>query len=63
MVPPPSEEHTSLILDIDAWREVDISFATSVGEERLREALNELHDAKNYVFEACITDATRGLIS
>lgn len=63
MVPPPSEEQTSLILDIDAWQEVDISFAANAGEERLREALNDLHDAKNYVFEACITDATRGLIS
>jgi uncharacterized protein (TIGR04255 family) len=63
LVPPPSEEQTSLILDIDAWRAVDISLVTRSGEERLRETLNELHDAKNYVFEACITDATRGLIS
>lgn len=63
MAPPPSEEHTSLILDIDTWREFDISLMNNTGEERLREALDELRSAKNYVFEACITDATRGLIS
>ena len=60
---PSSPDTTSLILDIDAWREFDISLDSGAGDERIREALETLREAKNYVFEACITDATRGLIS
>ncbi|MCV2392973.1 TIGR04255 family protein [Actinotalea sp. M2MS4P-6] len=32
------------------------------GDEVLRESLDRLRVVKNYVFEACITDATRGLM-
>jgi len=60
--PPPSEDSTSLILDIDAWKEVAIPLGTSGADEAIREQLDILRQAKNYVFEACITDATRGLI-
>jgi uncharacterized protein (TIGR04255 family) len=63
IVPPPTEDSSSLILDIDTWRDIDIALATSAGNERLREQIEVLREAKNYVFEACITDATRGLIS
>jgi uncharacterized protein (TIGR04255 family) len=63
IVAPPNEESTSLILDIDTWREFDISLEGDAGDDRIREALADLRKAKNYVFEACITDATRGLIS
>jgi uncharacterized protein (TIGR04255 family) len=63
LVPPPSEGITSLILDIDTWRDVDIELEPSAGNEKLREQVETLREAKNYVFEACITDATRGLIS
>ena len=63
IVPPPSEYTSSLILDIDTWRDVDITLASSAGYEGLRDQVEVLREAKNYVFEACITDATRGLIS
>jgi uncharacterized protein (TIGR04255 family) len=63
VIPPSSAETTSLILDIDAWRQLDVQLGDDAGNERLREALEELRAAKNFVFEACITDATRGLIS
>jgi uncharacterized protein (TIGR04255 family) len=65
VVAPESPESTSLILDIDTWRQLDISFdeGDSEGDERIRETLSDLRNAKNLVFEACITDATRGLIS
>lgn len=63
IVPPPSVDHTSLILDIDTWRTVDIALASTAAGDSITEVLNTLREAKNYVFEACITDATRGLIS
>ena len=63
IVAPPTEDSTSLILDIDTWREFDIPLEGDAGDERIRETLDDLRKAKNYVFEACITDATRGLIS
>lgn len=54
---------TSLILDIDAFQIVDISPEEAVSEDELCSRLNTLRDAKNYTFEACVTDATRGIIS
>ena len=62
VIPPSSPDTTSLILDIDTWRQLEVSFDGDAGNERLQETLNELRGAKNFVFEACITDATRGLI-
>jgi uncharacterized protein (TIGR04255 family) len=63
VLPPSSSDATSLILDIDTWRLLDVSVDDDAESGRLQEALNDLRAAKNFVFEACITDATRGLIS
>ena len=63
IVSPPSADHSSLILDIDTWRTVDIALASTTADEDVTQVLNTLREAKNYIFEACITDATRGLIS
>ena len=63
VVPPYSPDTTSLILDIDTWRRLDVPVSDDTESERLLAALNELRIAKNFVFEACITDATRGLIN
>jgi uncharacterized protein (TIGR04255 family) len=63
VVPPPSPDFSSLILDIDTWRDIEISFDLPGANEDIRTQLEALREAKNQVFEACITDATRGLIS
>ncbi len=63
-VPPRIPGGVSLVLDIDCWRPVDFVFEPGRnGLEAIRDGLDILRDAKNFVFEACITDATRGLIS
>lgn len=55
-------ESTALVLDIDVSHEVDLDpSATSFGSDLIAE-FDTLRSAKNYVFEACITDATRGVI-
>ena len=51
---------TTLILDIDTWR--DAPAGESATDDAIAGHLATLRQAKNYVFEACITDATRGLI-
>jgi uncharacterized protein (TIGR04255 family) len=63
LVPPSAENMTSLILDIDTWRITEISLGSTEGNDSLREQLESLRVVKNYVFESCITDATRGVIS
>lgn len=63
LVQPDMPGHTSLILDIDTWRAGALDLRDDGGREALVECLDVLRKAKNYVFEACITDATRGLIS
>jgi uncharacterized protein (TIGR04255 family) len=63
LAPPPAENMTSLILDIDIWRIVELSLDSTEGNDSLREQLESLRVVKNYVFESCITDATRGVIS
>jgi uncharacterized protein (TIGR04255 family) len=62
-VPPSQEDATSLILDIDAWRPTDVDLALDGASSAIHNALDSLRQAKNYTFEACITDATRGLIA
>ncbi|WP_171046683.1 TIGR04255 family protein [Pseudarthrobacter sp. NamE5] len=52
-----------LILDIDIQKSLSLDLADVGFHESLLGALQEARDAKNFVFEACITDATRGLIS
>ena len=64
MVPPEGADETSLILDIDVWREISIDLAEEVGiDDRVDSTLADLRRAKNFVFEASITDATRSLIN
>ncbi|WP_078282877.1 TIGR04255 family protein [Mycobacteroides franklinii] len=59
---PPVPEATALILDIDVFKGVELDpFSDSFSDE-LTEVFDTLRKAKNYVFEACITDATRGVI-
>lgn len=58
----PTEGTTSLLLDIDAWEETQIDLADDEEAASIQEHLEGLRRTKNYVFEACITDATRGLI-
>jgi len=60
--PTSGEDTTSLILDIDAKREVRLERSQHDFSEAVTGVLSSLRDAKNFVFEACITDATRGLI-
>ena len=53
----------ALLLDIDVKREVSAATEAAEFDALVKETLAHLRAAKNYVFEACITDATRGLIS
>lgn len=61
---PPGEQHVDggLILDIDVRSRFEMSATDDAFDDSLRATLGRLRYAKNYVFEACITDATRGLI-
>jgi uncharacterized protein (TIGR04255 family) len=61
--PSESEDSTSLILDIDTWKDVSILLRDPSASPLIDASLDTLRDAKNMVFEACITDATRSLIS
>ncbi len=62
LVEPDRVDTTVLVLDIDAWQRTDIDFSTEDSPAVIQQGLDNLRNAKNYVFEACITDATRGLI-
>ncbi|MCZ7664812.1 MAG: TIGR04255 family protein [Thermoleophilia bacterium] len=54
-----SPEVTSILLDIDVFREMEIRGDFG----GLWENLNQLRERKNTIFEACITDKTRRLIA
>jgi uncharacterized protein (TIGR04255 family) len=59
LVPPPEgTEITSVLLDIDLFKEI----STAVDEDTLWEVFETLHARKNVLFEACITDLTREVI-
>lgn len=60
--PSESDSETVLILDIDTWQATDLDLGLASSHEEIQQGLDNLRLAKNYVFEACITDATRGLI-
>jgi uncharacterized protein (TIGR04255 family) len=62
LVPSPDENSTSLVLDIDASQAVQIDLMDETEAEGIAAHLEQLREAKNYIFESCITDATRGLI-
>ncbi|WP_019483253.1 TIGR04255 family protein [Arthrobacter sp. TB 23] len=62
LLQPPDEERAHIVLDIDIRKTVELKLDDDHFDEVLADELQESRDAKNFVFEACITDATRGLI-
>lgn len=56
---PPSPETTSILLDIDVFREAELRDDNG----RIWEILDRLRVRKNEVFESCITEKTRELIA
>ena len=58
IVPPPDADVVSILLDIDLFREDDIPDK----ENEMWQFFEQLRIRKNEVFEACITERTRGLI-
>jgi uncharacterized protein (TIGR04255 family) len=59
LVPPPTPDFISILLDLDLFLEQDIP---KEGIE-LWEILEQMHEQKNKAFEACITERTRELIN
>jgi uncharacterized protein (TIGR04255 family) len=59
VTPPALVNYISILLDIDVFRQNDIPHHP----DRLFETLNEARLIKNDIFERCITDDTRTLIS
>jgi len=59
IIPPSKSEVVSVLLDIDLFRESDISNDEAV----IWDFLEQLHDRTDQVFEACITDKMRELIN
>ncbi|MGE0539698.1 MAG: TIGR04255 family protein [Dehalococcoidia bacterium] len=59
LIPPVVADSTSVLLDIDLYREVQ----GAVSEGEIWILLGQLHDRKNEVFEACITDEAREVIA
>lgn len=58
LIPPPSDEMVSILLDIDLFQEASIALEN---DEQLWLILETLRHRKNQVFEASITDKTRRL--
>jgi uncharacterized protein (TIGR04255 family) len=54
--------YTGLALDLDTYCAASLDLAGPDSMEDMNHRLSTLRVAKNYVFEASITDATRGLI-
>jgi uncharacterized protein (TIGR04255 family) len=63
LLSPNDENTTSLLLDVDTWLASEIDLSEGAEAPGVEAYLGTLRHAKNYVFESCITDATRGLIS
>lgn len=59
---PVDEGHTGLALDLDTYCAATLDLTGPDATDAMSQRLNTLRMAKNYVFEASITDATRGLI-
>lgn len=59
IVPPAREGVVSVVVDIDVFRAHDLP----QDEEGIWSFFETLHEEKNRVFEACITDSTRRLFS
>ncbi len=62
-LPPPDDETTSIQLDLDLFRERFAEPWPVSEDAAVWDFLEQLHDRKNEVFEASITDATRRLIA
>lgn len=58
LVPPPKAGLVSVVLDIELGRANNIPS----DDDGLWQLLDQLREKKNSIFEACITDAARGLI-
>ena len=63
IAPPPNPGTTSVVLDIDAYSEPAMQVLAETFDEQFEGVVARLRQAKNLVFEACITDATRKVIS
>ncbi len=59
LLPPTVPETAAMLLDIDVLRPI----VTSANNDALWDMFEDLRVCKNAVFEACITDKTRSLIS
>ncbi len=59
IVPPPTPDFVSILLDLDLFLERDIP-SDEIG---LWNILEQMHEQKNKAFEACITEGTRELIN
>ncbi|MCF4966579.1 TIGR04255 family protein [Nostoc sp. CMAA1605] len=59
LVPPPTQNFISILLDLDLFLEQDIP----QDEIEFWEVLEKMHEQKNKAFEACITEHTRELIN
>lgn len=57
IVPPRQPESTSIVLDLDLFRDLDVP----QDDDAMWSYFEVLHARKNEVFEACITDRTREL--
>lgn len=59
LLPPPNDHLTSILLDIDVFRQQECP----TEEEGLWKLFEQFRVRKNYLFESCIADPTRRLIS
>jgi uncharacterized protein (TIGR04255 family) len=59
IVPPPTEEIISILLDLDFFVEQNISNS----DTGIWDILEQMHTQNNQAFEACITERTRELIN
>lgn len=59
IIPPAKADVVSVVLDIDLFRSEDVAQE----ERHIWDFFETLHVAKNRIFEACITDASRRLFS
>lgn len=58
-VEPPSPQVASVVFDIDVIRTLNVP----ADSNQLWTAFEQVHERQNQIFELCITDRTRGLIS
>lgn len=58
IVPPANPAVLSVVLDIDLFREIEVPNS----EDEIWQFFEQLHDRKNNVFEACITERAREII-